>query len=192
MIGQDTFSAPSRPRSLTKKLAVSPSSTSHRGQHDAKYVAFELLLHAVFVADEIWGDICLNQLVTRKSPSQTFRILSFGIALIWSPCRYPSWAYSKMCRWHLFVLLSVRELERSCTYLIVRTILSRLRDPDGTPIAGQHMDTAVVTKQVDFFCQVWPAVRHRIGLGGITILSRGTATKRCHICLLYTSDAADE
>ena len=34
---------------------MSPSSTVHGGQHDAKYVTFELLLHVAFVADEIWG-----------------------------------------------------------------------------------------------------------------------------------------
>ena len=34
---------------------MSPSSTVHGGQHDTKYVTFELLLHAAFVADEIWG-----------------------------------------------------------------------------------------------------------------------------------------
>ena len=33
-----------------------PSSTAvHGGQHDTKYVTFELLMHAAFVADEIWG-----------------------------------------------------------------------------------------------------------------------------------------
>ena len=31
---------------------MSPSSTVHGGQHDTKYVTFELLLHAAFVADE--------------------------------------------------------------------------------------------------------------------------------------------
>ena len=36
---------------------MSPSSTVHGGQHDAKYVAFELLVHAEFVADEIWDDM---------------------------------------------------------------------------------------------------------------------------------------
>ena len=45
------------PSSLTTKLAMSPSSTVHVGQHDTKYVAFELLLHAAFVADENWGDM---------------------------------------------------------------------------------------------------------------------------------------
>ena len=36
---------------------MSPSSTVHGGQHETKYVTFELLLimHATFVADEIWG-----------------------------------------------------------------------------------------------------------------------------------------
>ena len=34
---------------------MSPSPTVHGGQHDTKYVTFELLLHAAFVADEIWG-----------------------------------------------------------------------------------------------------------------------------------------
>ena len=46
------FGANAIPRSLTKKLAMSPSSTVHGGQHDTKYVTFELLLHAAFVADE--------------------------------------------------------------------------------------------------------------------------------------------
>ena len=32
---------------------MSPSSTVHGGQHDTRYVAFELLMHAAFVADEI-------------------------------------------------------------------------------------------------------------------------------------------
>ena len=36
---------------------MSPSSTVHGGQHDTKCVTFELLLHAGFVADEIWGDM---------------------------------------------------------------------------------------------------------------------------------------
>ena len=40
---------------LTKKLAMSPSSNVHDGQHETKYVTFELLMHAAFVADEIWG-----------------------------------------------------------------------------------------------------------------------------------------
>ena len=36
-------------------MTTSPSSTVHGGQHDTKYVAFELLMHAAFVADENWG-----------------------------------------------------------------------------------------------------------------------------------------
>ena len=56
MIGRDTFSVlapvlgPYR-----KKLAMSPSSTVHGGQHDTEYVTFEFLLHAAFVADEKLG-----------------------------------------------------------------------------------------------------------------------------------------
>ena len=34
---------------------MSPSSAVHDGQYDTKYVTFEWLLHAVFVADTIWG-----------------------------------------------------------------------------------------------------------------------------------------
>ena len=49
------FGASASPRSLTKKMAVSPSSTVHGGQHDTKNATFELLMHAAFVADEIWG-----------------------------------------------------------------------------------------------------------------------------------------
>ena len=49
------FGASASPRSLTKKLAMSRSSTAHGRQHDTIYVAFELLVHATFVADEICG-----------------------------------------------------------------------------------------------------------------------------------------
>ena len=49
------FDASASPRPLTKKMTMSPPSTVHSGQHDTKYVAFELLMHAAFVADEIWG-----------------------------------------------------------------------------------------------------------------------------------------
>ena len=34
---------------------MSSSSSVHDGQHDTKYVTFELLLRAAFVAEEIWG-----------------------------------------------------------------------------------------------------------------------------------------
>ena len=40
---------------LNKKMAISPFSTVHGGQHDIKYLAFELPMHAAFVAVEIWG-----------------------------------------------------------------------------------------------------------------------------------------
>ena len=49
------FGASASPRSLTKKMATSPSLTVHGGQHDTKYATFESLMHAAFVADEIWG-----------------------------------------------------------------------------------------------------------------------------------------
>ena len=42
---------------LTKRLAVSHSSTVHCGQHDTKYVSFELVLPAAFVADERLSDM---------------------------------------------------------------------------------------------------------------------------------------
>ena len=43
------FGASASPRFLTKKLAMSPSSTLHGGQHDTKHVTFELLMHAAFI-----------------------------------------------------------------------------------------------------------------------------------------------
>ena len=49
------FGASASPRSLIKKMAMSPSSSVHGGQHDNKYVTFELLMRAAFVADEIRG-----------------------------------------------------------------------------------------------------------------------------------------
>ena len=45
------FGASASPRSSTKKLAMSPSSTVGGGQRDTKYVTFELLLHEAFVAN---------------------------------------------------------------------------------------------------------------------------------------------
>ena len=36
-------------------MAMSASSIVDGGQHDTKYVTFELLMHAAFVANEIWG-----------------------------------------------------------------------------------------------------------------------------------------
>ena len=48
------FGVSASPRPLTKKLAMSPSSTVYVGHHDTKYVTFEMLLHAAFVVDEVW------------------------------------------------------------------------------------------------------------------------------------------
>ena len=42
---------------------MSPSSSVHDGQHNTKYVTFELLVHAAFAADEIWGGMLEPQLV---------------------------------------------------------------------------------------------------------------------------------
>ena len=47
------FGASASPKRLTKMMAMSPSSTVYGGQHDTKYVTFELLMHAAFVADKI-------------------------------------------------------------------------------------------------------------------------------------------
>ena len=61
MIGRASGS----PRSLTKNIATSPSSTVHGGQHDTKHVTFEFLMHAAFVADEIW-DFMLEPASNRR------------------------------------------------------------------------------------------------------------------------------
>ena len=72
------FGANANPRSLTKKLAMSPSSTVRGGQHDTKHVTFELRVHAAFVADEIWGfmlepaRIISGIIRPTKHPIQTF------------------------------------------------------------------------------------------------------------------------
>ena len=63
MIGRDTFSVLAPVLGpQQKKWICHPSSTVHGGQHDTKYVTFELLMHAAFVADEI-GGVMLEQLV---------------------------------------------------------------------------------------------------------------------------------
>ena len=54
-------------------MRMSRSSTVHGGQHDTKYVTFELLMHEDFAADEIWGFMlepaCTCTLVlTRSAP----------------------------------------------------------------------------------------------------------------------------
>ena len=67
MIGRDIFLA------LTPVLcsshfflAMSTSSAVHGGQHDTKYVTFELLLHAAFVVDQIWGDMLEPARISRN------------------------------------------------------------------------------------------------------------------------------
>ena len=52
-------------KGLTTKLAMSLSFTVHGRQHDTKYVTFELLLHAAFVAGEISGFM--------REPARTLR-----------------------------------------------------------------------------------------------------------------------
>ena len=49
------FDASASPESFRNIVAMSPSSTVHGGQYDTKYVTVELILHAAFVTDEIWG-----------------------------------------------------------------------------------------------------------------------------------------
>ena len=45
-------------RSFTQKNRLChPLSTVHDRRHDARYVTFELLLHAAFAVDETWGDM---------------------------------------------------------------------------------------------------------------------------------------
>ena len=55
---------------------MSPCSTVHGGKHDTKYVAFELLLRAAFVADNIWmpqpHKMCVDAVFTL-----TFDTISF-------------------------------------------------------------------------------------------------------------------
>ena len=75
-------SASACPRSLTTKLAMPPSSTIHGGQHDTKYVNFELLVHAAFVVDEICGFILepartLNQSKTAQDMESYIRCSTY-------------------------------------------------------------------------------------------------------------------
>lgn len=44
-------------------MAMPPSSTVHGDQYGTKYVTFELLLRASFVAEEIWGDTLKSALI---------------------------------------------------------------------------------------------------------------------------------
>ena len=54
-IGRDTFCALARILGPEQKMDTSPSFTVHGGAHGTKYVTFEFLLGAAFVADEIGG-----------------------------------------------------------------------------------------------------------------------------------------
>ena len=65
------FGASASPRSFIEKTAMSPSSTVHGSPHDTNYMTFELLMHAAFVADEIWGSM-LGPARTRQ-PSSVYR-----------------------------------------------------------------------------------------------------------------------
>ena len=62
---------------------MSPCSTVHGGKHDTKYVAFELLLRAAFVADNIWMPqpykLCVDAGLTL-----TFDTISFHRSVIGS------------------------------------------------------------------------------------------------------------
>ena len=55
MIGRDTFSVLAPVLGPSQKNGYVTSSTVHGCQHDTKYVTFQLLLHAAFVADKNWG-----------------------------------------------------------------------------------------------------------------------------------------
>ena len=63
---------------------MSPSSAVHGGQHDTKYVTFELLLRAAFVADEIWGFMREPARIQKKNRKNIFcrtaRISCFKLA----------------------------------------------------------------------------------------------------------------
>ena len=55
----DTSFAPrDSPRPLNKKLAMSPSSIGHGGQHDTKYSPFDWILRVAFAEEKIWGGLC--------------------------------------------------------------------------------------------------------------------------------------
>ena len=82
MIGQDTFSALAPVQG--KKMAMSPSSAVHGDQYDTKYVTFELLLHAAFVADEIWG---FTLEPTRTTVLYSYRLVAFVARRSYQPSR---------------------------------------------------------------------------------------------------------
>ena len=103
MIGWDTFSAVAPVLGPKQKLAMSPSSTVHGGQHDTKYVTFELLLRAAFLADIFWGDkleparttTAAVPVLIGKSPTRNFQCISgktrnLGAAILNLVWRTPS------------------------------------------------------------------------------------------------------
>ena len=57
-------------------MDMSPSFTVHGGQHDTKYVTFELLTHAAFVADEIWGFMREPARSRKTKTSAFFRVVT--------------------------------------------------------------------------------------------------------------------
>ena len=61
---------------------MSPSSTVHGGQHDSKYVTFELSMHAAVVADEIWGYMLEPARICYLLSRQLILILVCGILLM--------------------------------------------------------------------------------------------------------------
>ena len=58
---------------------MSPSSTVHGGKHDTKYVTFELLLHAAFVADNFSG--YMLEPARRKEENETDSYMTFGVRI---------------------------------------------------------------------------------------------------------------
>ena len=62
---------------------MSPSSTVHGGQHGIKHVVFELLLHAPFVADVIWGDALEPGCITPPLCSERFAVFWGGGKVLW-------------------------------------------------------------------------------------------------------------
>ena len=61
------FGAGASPRPLTQKVAMSPSSTVHGGQHNAKY---DMWMSSCYCTQHSWlakfGVLCLNQLVSGR------------------------------------------------------------------------------------------------------------------------------
>ena len=62
---------------------MSPSSTVHGGQHDIRHVTFELLLHAAFVADKIWGFTVYSSTASARTAGPGTRKTQ---AVVWYNC----------------------------------------------------------------------------------------------------------